>query len=116
MSAPRFFTDEDIYASVAVALRRQGIDAISTLETGRLSDSDEALLAYATGEGRVLVSFNVGHFAAIHSTWMEQGRHHAGIVVSSQRPIGDVLRRLIRLAGANNADALKDRLEFLGDW
>jgi hypothetical protein len=47
---------------------------------------------------------------------MEHGRHHAGIVVSSQRSIGDVLRRLIHLAGALDADSLKDRLEFLGDW
>jgi hypothetical protein len=44
------------------------------------------------------------------------GRHHAGIVVSSQRPIGDMLRRLLRLANTLNATAMQDRLEFLGDW
>jgi hypothetical protein len=47
---------------------------------------------------------------------MQQGRHHAGIVVSIQRPIGDTLRRLLRLAGALDADALGDRLQYLGDW
>ena len=47
---------------------------------------------------------------------MRQGRHHAGIVVSSQRPVGEVVRRLLRLAGALDAEALRDRLEFLGDW
>jgi hypothetical protein len=39
--------------------------------------------------------FNAAHFAGLHAAWMRQGRRHAGIVVSSQRPIGDT----IRLAG-----------------
>jgi hypothetical protein len=116
MSAPRFFTDEDIYAAVAAALRKREIDATSTSEADRFSQSDEAQLVYATSEGRVLVTFNVAHFASLHAAWMEHGKHHAGIVVSSQRPIGDVLRRLLRLAGTLDADSLKDRLEFLGDW
>jgi hypothetical protein len=62
------------------------------------------------------VTFNVAHFASLHTAWMEHGKHHAGIVVSSQCPIGDVLRRLVRVAGTLDADSLKDRLEFLGDW
>jgi hypothetical protein len=40
MSAIRFFTDEDVYGTVAGALRRAGFDAISTPEAGRLRESD----------------------------------------------------------------------------
>lgn len=116
MSAPRFFTDEDIYAAVAPALRKAGLDAVGTPETGRLGESDESQLTFAAQKGRVLVTFNVAHFAARHAAWMQQGRHPAGIVVSSQRPIGDMLRRLIHLASACDSDALRDRLEYLGDW
>lgn len=47
---------------------------------------------------------------------MKQGRHHAGIVVSSQRPIGEVIRRLAHLAATIDAASMCDRLEFLGDW
>jgi predicted nuclease of predicted toxin-antitoxin system len=86
MSAPRFFTDEDIYAAVAPALRKAGLDAVGTPETGRRGESDDSQLAFAAREGRVLVTFNVAHFAARHAEWMPQGRHHSGIVVSSQRP------------------------------
>jgi len=39
-----------------------------------------------------------------------------GIVVSSQRPIGDVVRRLLHLSGELDAESMRDRLEFLGDW
>lgn len=110
MGTPAFFTDEDVYAAVAPALRKAGLDALSSPEAGRLGQSDESQLAFAAGGGRVLVSFNVAHFAAIHAAWLAQGRHHAGIVVSSQRPLGDLLRRLLHLAKTLDADVMQDRL------
>lgn len=116
MSAPRFFTDEDIYAAVAPALRRAGFDAISAPEAGRLGAADEVQLTWAADAGRTLITFNVAHFAALHATWIAHGRHHAGLVVSSQRPLGDVVRRLLHLANALEAEGLRDRLEYLGDW
>lgn len=116
MSKPTFFTDEDVYAAVAAGLRKAGLDAVSTPEAGRLGESDESQLAWAAGQGRVLVTFNVAHFSALHSTWIAVGRHHAGIVVSSQRPIGDMLRRLLHLAGTLDSTAMQDRLKFLVDW
>ena len=116
MSPVRFFTDEDIYGTVAIALRRAGFDAVSTPEAGRRRESDESQLEWATSEGRAIVTFNVAHFAVLHSTWMQHARHHAGIILSSQRPVGDLLRRLFRLAATMEADAMQDRLEFLSDW
>jgi len=96
MSAIRFFMDEDVYGAVAPALRRAGIDAISTMEADRGGESDVSQLDWASNEDRALVTFNVGHFAHLHSVRMAEGQHHAGIVVSSQRPIGDVIRRLLQ--------------------
>ena len=49
MSKPAFFTDEDVYAAVAVALRKAGLDAVSTPEAGRLGESDDSQLAWAAG-------------------------------------------------------------------
>ena len=54
MSAVRLFTDEDVYAAIASALRKADVDAVSTPEAGRLGESDESQLVYAAGEGRVL--------------------------------------------------------------
>src|SRR5688572_13998103 len=116
MSAIQFFTDEDVYGSVAMALRGAGFDAVSTPEAGRLGESDDSQLEWATRQGRLLVTFNVAHFASLHAQWLRDGQHHAGIVVSTQRPIGDTLRRLLRLANELDAEAMRDRLEFLGSW
>lgn len=116
MAAIRFFTDEDVYAAIGVALRRSGIDVRSTPEACRRGQTDESQLEWALAEGRVLFSFNVAHFAELHSRWLRQGRHHAGIIVSSQRLIGDTIRRLLHLSGTLDAESMHDRLEFLGDW
>ena len=93
MSTIRFFTDEDIFGAVAVQLRAKGFDALSTPEAGRCGADDESQLQFASQERRALVSFNVTDFARLHQEGMNQGQHHAGVVVSSRRSIGDMLRR-----------------------
>jgi hypothetical protein len=116
MSQCRFFTDEDVYGAIAVALRKAGFDAISTPESGRLGETDESQLEWAASEGRVLIAFNVADFAILHANWMQQTKHHAGMLLSSQRAIGDLLRRLVHLGTTLDAVAMRDRLEFLSDW
>lgn len=41
---------------------------------------DEELLVHATSQGRLLVTANVGDFAAIHNSWSSSGRSHAGLI------------------------------------
>lgn len=94
----------------------KGFDAVSTPEANRLGESDESQLEWAAQEGRVFLTFNVRHFACLHHEWLSGSHHHAGIIVSSQRPIGDVLRRILALACALSAEEMRDRLEYLSDW
>jgi hypothetical protein len=116
MTLVRFFTDEDLHGQVAVQLRAAGFDAISTPEAGRLGQSDPDQLGWATAEGRALVTFNVADFARLHHECMIQGREHCGVIVSRQRPLGDLIRRLLRLGQALSADDMKNRLEYLSSW
>ncbi len=116
MAELRFFTDEDIYRATTLSLRKAGFDVISTPEAGRLGESDESQLQWASDQHRVIATFNVAHFVNLHTEWMKQGRNHSGIVVSSQRSIGDLSRRLLHLASVLDSDTIKDRLEFLSDW
>jgi hypothetical protein len=116
MSQIRVFADEDMQRAVAVQLRAAGFDAIATLEANRLGESDPSQLLWAAREGRMLVTYNVADFARIHYEWMKQGLHHAGIVVSRQRPIGDALQRLLHLALTLSAEDMQDRLEYLSNW
>ena len=52
----------------------------------------------------------------LHHEWMNLGQHHAGVIVSSRRSIGDVLRRLISLSQSLASYDMEDRLEYLSNW
>ena len=97
MASIQFFTDEDVYGAVATQLQNSGFDAVSTPDADRLGVSDESQLAWAAQENRVLVTFNVSDFARLHYQWLGDGRHHAGVIVSRQRPIGEVVRGLLHM-------------------
>jgi predicted nuclease of predicted toxin-antitoxin system len=110
---PRLFLDEDVHAALAAALRKRGHDAVHTLETKRLGLSDESQLNFATEESRCLVTFNVGDFVRLHNCWMAAGREHAGIIVSEQLPVGEMLRRLLALLQKESADLMCGQVRFL---
>ena len=74
MAPIRFFADEDVYGSVAPKLREKGFDAVSTPEASRLGENDESQLEWAAQEGRVFLTFNVGHFACLHYEWLNGSR------------------------------------------
>jgi hypothetical protein len=112
----RFFTDEDIHGALASALRKRGFDAVSTVEAGRSSLPDDSQLIWATSEERAIVTFNVSDFALLHTGWLAHGRHHSGIIVSAQRPIGDLLRRLLNLDSALGGHGIADQIHFLSNW
>jgi Domain of unknown function (DUF5615) len=116
MSAIRFFTDEDVHGSIAVRPREAGFDAGATPEVDRLGSPDESQLEWSTLQGRILLTFNVADSARLHNAWVTQGRRHAGIIVSPQRPVGVVLRRLLHLAEMLSADDMTDRLEYSSNW
>lgn len=116
MSAIRFFTDEDVYAQLAIQLRRLGFDAISTPEAQRRGTSDEAQLDWAATNGYVIVTFNTADFVQLLAGWLQTRRRHLGIVASTQRPVGELIRRLVNLGNALTAEDMFDRFEFLGDW
>jgi hypothetical protein len=116
MSPIKIFTEEDVQAAVAVQLRAAGFDAIATPEANRLGESDPSPLLWAAQQLRMLATYNVSDFVRIYHEWINQGLHHAGIVVSRQRPIGDLLRRLLHLARTLSAEEMEDRLEYLCNW
>jgi hypothetical protein len=116
MTAPRFFTDEDVYPHIAEELTRSGFDAVSAQAAGRLHEDDPSQLFWAASQSRSLVSFNVRDYARIHTEWMQQNLEHAGIIVSAQVDIGLLRRRLIRLAKTISAEELQNQLIYLGTY
>jgi hypothetical protein len=68
---------------IAAQLRDRGHDVIAVYERRWHQASDEELLDRCTAEDRALLTNNVGDFVAIAQRWAAEGRHHAGLVFTS---------------------------------
>ena len=78
----RLFLDAHVSARrIATALREQH-DVRAADEERELDGSDdERLLALATEQGRIMVTFNVKDFARITTEWAAAGKSHAGCLL-----------------------------------
>jgi hypothetical protein len=47
---------------------------------------------------------------------MEEGKEHWGIILSNREPIGELLRRILRLLNSVSADELKNQVRWLNEF
>ncbi len=117
--AVRLYLDEDIDLLIARHLRARGYDVVSALEVGMIAVDDAEHLAHAAREGRALLTFNVRHFRALYDWWWDEGRPHAGIIVSRQyrrREIGELLRLVEHVLQLATDKDLTNRLRYLSEF
>lgn len=110
---PRLLLDEDVQAGLAEALRRRGLDAVHLQELENKGLADAAVLALAAEQGRCLISYNVRDFVLLHNAYAAEGRPHPGILLGAQRPMGQLLRALLRHLQGHSAADLANRVGFL---
>ena len=106
----RFHLDEHIDTAIADSLRRRGIDVTTTPEAGLRGARDEAHVAFALSEGRVVVT-NDADFLRLHS----QGVQHAGIAFTQHglRSIGELLRGLMLLCDCLESEDMVNHVEYV---
>jgi hypothetical protein len=109
----RLYLDEDVHRRVATALRLRHFDVVSAHEVQRWGLSDEQQLSYAASEGRALFTYNAVDYVGLHLDWLRSGQEHHGIIVSDQLPIGETVRRLLRLLNRVAADEMHTELLWL---
>jgi hypothetical protein len=109
----RLLLDADVHVRAAKILRLHGFDVLSVSEIGRQALPDEAQLTWAAEQGRCIMTFNVAHFSRAHRRWLEEGGHHAGIVVCQQVPLGEFLRRCHLLLSTYTPDMVRDQRLWL---
>jgi hypothetical protein len=81
----RLLLDEMLSPKIGTALEAHGHNvAVVTLRPDLMAlHDDEPILAAAAAEDRVIVTANIGDFAALDAQWTAEGRTHAGIVLVS---------------------------------
>lgn len=106
----RFYLDQNVTGGTAPGLRALGIDAVSAQEAGRCGLPDPDQLAFATAEGRVLITFDQD-FLTLHAG----GTPHAGIAWChpTKYTVGQLIRELEILHGVLTAAEMMNNLEYL---
>lgn len=69
-------------ATLAEALRAEGIEARTVVELGLAGRSDPEVLAAAVADGYTLLTENVADFAHISAEHLSAGRHHGGVLIA----------------------------------
>ena len=80
----RLYSNENFPLPVVEELRRLGHDVLTIQEVGRAEQAvpDEEVLAFATAEGRAVMTLNRKHFVYVHRRQPE----HTGIIVCTFDP------------------------------
>jgi hypothetical protein len=115
----KLYIDEDsMDRDLVRALRARGVDVLTAIDADMMGRSDKDHLLFATGQERVLYSFNRGGFFRIHTQLIADGAGHAGIVLARQQhySVGEQMRRLLKLMALRSAADMRDQVEFLSAW
>jgi len=119
VSVIRLYIDEDSMSHALVrALRSRNVDVVTALEAGMIEREDRAHLMFATTQRRVLYTFNVRDFYALHSQSIARSESHSGLILVRQQQfsVGEQARRLFKLIATKSAQEMESRAEFLSAW
>ena len=93
----KLYLDEDISPKVSEILRKKGADAVSAHETGMLEASDDDQLAFATAEGRAMVTRNRDDFITLTVQFFHDLKPHRGLIMVPHTIPGSEFSKLTAL-------------------
>ena len=109
-STIRFHLDENCDPRIAAGLALHGVEVTTTPEAGLLKASDEAQLAYAVAQMRVIVTHDTDflRFAAT-------GRETPGLAFypDQRLSVGQVIRALLLIWEVYETQEMRNRVEYL---
>ena len=110
----RAYADEHVHAAIVQALRARGMDVVTVQDRGREGTDDAELLTQALRDERVMLT-NDTDFLALAARCGRRGESFAPVFFWPQkrRRVGEVVRRIIRLANSQEYTAAASRVHFL---
>jgi hypothetical protein len=113
------YLDEDsVNRALIRALQARGVDVTNAFDAGQAGATDAEQLEHATAAGRVLFSYNIGHFFNLHSRLLQEGKTHGGLILAPQQrySVGEQMRRILRISRERSSEQMRGRVEFLSSW
>lgn len=106
----QFHLDENVDPVIAAALRRYGVDVTTTSEVGLRTASDEAHLAFAKRENRVIVTHDDDFLRMASKIWDHPGIAYCHL---EARSVGEIIRTLQLVYDVLTPDEIRGRIEYL---
>ena len=105
-----FYFDQHIPAAATAGLRQHGVDVLTAQEANRYGASDQDQLAFATANGRVVVTFDTD-LLTLDAT----GLPHGGIAwcPATKYSIGQLIQALLLVHGVLDSDDMRNHVEYL---
>jgi hypothetical protein len=91
-------------------------DILSTHEANMHKSDDYKQIDFAASQGRAILTHNIRDFYGIAKEYAKINKFHAGIILSSQLPFKELLKRTLRLLNKHNANDILNHLLWLEDF
>jgi hypothetical protein len=110
----RGYADVHVVYAIVQALRRRGMDVVTAQERARDEATDDELLVESFDEERVLLT-NDADFLVLAARCADRRETFAPIYYWPQqgRPVGEMVRRILREASLEDYRSACDRVHFL---
>lgn len=115
-TAPKLLLDEHVWQGLVGALADTSYDVLHLSETGQRGISDEEVLAFASTQGRAVLTYNTKHFVPLAQRWYTEGLEHFGIILSTQAKPGDLVRCVRNLLDTLSAQELHNTVRWLQEF
>lgn len=112
----KLYLDEDVDPLLATILRDRGYDVLTTHEVKMHKSDDYKQIDFATTQGRAILTHNIRDFYRIAKEYGKINKFHTGIILSSQLPFKEFLKRTLRLLNKHNADDILNHVVWLEDF
>ncbi len=118
MQIPLYMDEDAMSHSLTRELRARGVEVTTAMSEGTLGYDDPAQLEFAKSQGRVIYTYNIADYYALHIQYLTDGKTHAGMILAHQGrfTLGEQIRRTLRIIAALSAEEMRDRAEFLSAW
>ncbi len=110
----QYLADEHIPDAVVDGLTLSGADIIRVVDAGLVGTPDPALLAWAAGNGRILVTFDRKTIPGFAYDRVRAGLPMPGVAAPDRTlPVGGMIDALHLAAACGTADDFRDLIVYL---
>jgi predicted nuclease of predicted toxin-antitoxin system len=107
------YLDEDVNVLLSDLVRARGFRVTTTQEAGQIGKSDAQQLAFATGQGKTILTHNRVDFEALARRYFEEKKTHSGIIITVRRHPKELSRRLLTLLNSLTADEIENQIRYI---